>query len=136
MCEAILYRDPAADFRVYFKQSGAKLPVLTKPSAVSWLSWGRRKGQVGDLPMGGWARLEDILSGQWDEFFPVPVKIPVQGFVETDFEGRSSWFTLVKGQCIQGLVAKYQRERRVYVVTIVPKRNDVPFPRWPRLITC
>lgn len=133
MCEAILYRDPSADLRIYFKQQGAKLPVLTKSKAVSWLSWGRRKGQMGELPMGGWARLDDILAGRWDEYFPVPVKIPAHGFVESDFQGRSSWFNIVPGQCIQGLVAKYQKERRLYVVTIIPKHQDAPYPRWPRI---
>ena len=45
------------------------------------------------------------------------------------------WFDLTKGQIIQGLVARFKQEQRVYVVTIEPEFEEAIHDRWPRIIT-
>jgi len=55
--------------------------------------------------------------------------------MEQDLEGRSQWYDLTKGQWIQGLVARYQHERRVYVVTVEPELADAIYSRWPRIMS-
>lgn len=134
MCQVVFYPEEQRVLKIDFNQSQAKLPVLLKAGGVMWLPWGRRQLQKGQLPLGGWARLESIVEGKWDTFFPKPVKIPVQGFAEVDFEGRAHYFKLVKGQAVQGLLARLDQELRVYIVTITPERSDAVFARWPKII--
>ena len=124
MCGGVYYTTRNQDIRIYFPNPKALLPVKTRSNDITTLAWGRRREQAGALPLGGWARLDSIYAGRWDRWFPVPVKIQVKSFMEKDLEGHSHWFDLTKGQWIQGLVARYRHERRVYVVTIERK--------WPK----
>ncbi len=135
MCGGVYYTYQGADIRVYFPNPKAALPVQTKDRHVELLPWGRRKEQAGQLPLGGWARLDSIYAGRWDKWFPVPVKIPVKSFMEKDLEGHSHWYDLTKGQWIQGLVARDAHERRLYVVTVEPEMADAVHDRWPRIMS-
>lgn len=98
------------------------------------LPWGRRQKQAGQLPLGGWARLDSIYAGRWDRWQPVPVKIIVKSFMEKDLEGQSHWFDLTKGLWMQGLIARIKHEQRIYVVTITPEMDEAVHDRWPRLL--
>jgi hypothetical protein len=135
MCGGVYYTTQNQDIRVYFPNPKALLPVKTRNNEVVTLAWGRRREQAGALPLGGWARLDSIYAGRWDRWFPVPVKIPVKSFMEKDLEGHSHWFDLTGGQWIQGLVARHQHERRVYVVTIEPEMAEAIHDRWPRIMS-
>lgn len=135
MCGGASYTHNGEHMRVYFPNPKAKLPVITKESDTKLILWGRRKGQSGKLPLGGWARLDSIHAGIWDRWFPKPVKIPVQSFMEKDHEGKSHWFDLVKGQWVQGLVAVEKQEQRLYVVTIEPELEHSIHDRWPRVMS-
>ncbi len=44
--------------------------------------------------------------------------------MEKDIEGGSHWYDLTPGKWVQGLVAHWDNERRVYVVTITPEMED------------
>ncbi|MEE4245927.1 MAG: hypothetical protein V2I33_10970 [Kangiellaceae bacterium] len=134
MCGGVYYHFGKEDIRVYFPNPKATLPVMLKSGDVELLPWGRRKEQNGSLPLGGWARLESIYAGRWDKWFPRPVKLPICQFMEKDISGQSHWFDVMEGQYIQGLVASYQQERRIYVVTVTPEFEDAVHDRWPRLI--
>ena len=134
MCGGVYYQHKGQDVRVYFPNPKATLPVITKHKETVLLPWGRRKDQAGKLPLGGWARLDAIYAGRWDRWFPTPVKLPIKQFMEKDIEGNSHWFDLTSGQCIQGLIARYNHEQRVYVVTIEPEVTDAVHDRWPRLL--
>ncbi len=85
--------------------------------------------------MGGWARLDSIYAGRWDRWFPTPVKLMVTQFMEKDIEGQSSWFDITPGKWIQGLIARSNNERRVYVVTITPELEYATHERWPRILS-
>ena len=135
MCGGVYYTTQNQDTRVYFPNPKALLPVKTRSNDIATLAWGRRREQAGALPLGGWARLDSIYAGRWDRWFPVPVKIQVKSFMEKDLEGHSHWFDLTKGQWIQGLVARYRYERRVYVVTIEPEMAEAVHDRWPRIMS-
>lgn len=135
MCGGVVYRYQGQDYKTYFPNPKAKLPVKKKSSSMELMAWGRRREQEGNLPMGGWARLESIRQGRWQKYFPIPVKIPVQSFMEKDVEGVSHWFDLTEGQWIQGLLASYELERRIYVVTVTPEMEDAVHDRWPRIIS-
>ncbi len=135
MCGGVYYSVNDGDIRFYFPNPKARLPVRMRSGGTQLLYWGRRLGQAGKLPLGGWARLDGIYEGRWDRWFPTPVKVPVKSFMEQDLEGRSHWYDLTKGQWIQGLVARYQHERRVYVVTVEPELADTMYSRWPRIMS-
>ena len=135
MCGGVYYTIQDQDTRVYFPNPKALLPVKTRTGSIKTLAWGRRREQAGTLPLGGWARLDSIYAGRWDRWFPVAVKIPVKSFMEKDLEGHSHWFDLTRGQWIQGLVARYQQERRIYVVTIEPELPEAIHARWPRIMS-
>lgn len=135
MCGGVYYTLNGEEFRVYFPNPKATLPVQRKAGGSVLLPWGRRKEQAGELPLGGWARLDSIYAGRWDRWFPRAVKLPVHAFMEKDHEGRSHWYDLTRGQVIQGLVARTGQEQRVYVVTIEPEMPDAVHDRWPRIVT-
>jgi len=136
MCGGVYYQYQGNVLRSYFPNPKAQLPVKKKDGSIVLLPWGRRKEQQGNLPMGGWARLDSIYSGRWDKYFPKPVKVPVLSFMEKDYEGRSHWYDLIEGKYMQGLVARDNNELRIYVVTIEPEMEDSQFhDRMPRIIT-
>lgn len=135
MCGGVLYENEGKPVRIFFPNPYAKLPVARRNGDAMLLPWGRRKAEPGQLPLGGWARLESIKKGVWDQWQPRPVKLLVQQFMEKDIHGMSHWFELTKSQWIQGLVARINQEERVYVVTIVPEMPDAIHDRWPRIIT-
>ena len=134
MCGGVFYVHEGEEYRYYFPNPSAVLPVKTKSNVVL-MPWGRRKEQVGKLPAGGWARLDSIYAGRWERFFPVSVKIPVSQFMEKDIEGVSNWFDITKGKWIQGLVAREGAEQRVYIVTVVPEMPEAIHDRWPRILS-
>lgn len=135
MCGGVLFSVNGEEQRVFFPNPSAVLPVLKKNGAVETLAWGRRKEQKGNMPLGGWARLESIRGGRWDRYFPRPVKLPVQSFMEKDHEGKSHWYPLKKGDWLQGLLATDGHIQRVYVVTIEPEMPDAIHNRWPRVMS-
>lgn len=135
MCGGIQYTYQGSVIRTYFPNPKAKLPLRTREGEIELMPWGRRKKQIGELPMGGWARLESINKGVWDRWFPKPVKIILDQFMEKDIEGSNHWYELTKGQWVQGLLARYNDEKRVYVVTVVPEMPDAVHDRWPRIMS-
>ena len=107
-----------------------------KDGNISLMPWGRRKEQEGNLPLGGWARLDSINAGKWKYVHPRPVKIIVDAFMEKDHNKDSHWFTLEEGQFIQGLVAHYNDEQRIDVVTVEPDPLTKQIhDRWPRIVS-
>lgn len=134
MCGGITYTYNNKTIKTYFPSPYAGLPIKLENGTFSLLPWGRRQEEAGNLPLGGWARLESIKSGIWDKYFPKPVKIFAQSFMEKDIEGNSHWFNIIRGQFIQGLVAAYDQERRAYVVTIKPQAPNNTYARWPRIL--
>ena len=135
MCGGVVYREGGEERRCYFPNPYAQLPVLTRHHNLTMVRWGRRRGEPGQLPLGGWARLESIHTGVWNRWQPRPVRLQLQGFMEKDIEGKSHWFTLTSGQWVQGLVARQGSEQRVYVVTITPEMAEAVHPRWPRIVS-
>jgi len=135
MCGGVYFEHSGSVLRHYFPNPKAVLPVQKKDGSIILLPWGRRQQQMGSLPMGGWARLESIYTGKWDKYFPRAVKLPVLSFMEKDFAGQSHWYDLNKGQYIQGLLAKYNHEQCIYIVTIEPELEDAQIHnRWPRVV--
>ncbi|HSG10546.1 MAG TPA: hypothetical protein VLB10_02230 [Gammaproteobacteria bacterium] len=134
MCSGVYYSCNGQDTRVYFPNPAACLPARTRNGCIQQLPWGRRSTQAGQLPLGGWARLDTIYAGRWDRWFPVPVKVPVKSFMEKDMEGHMRWYDLTRGQWIQGLVARHRHERRIYIVTLTPEMADAIHDRWPRIL--
>ena len=135
MCGGVYYLIDGQEVRTYFPNPKAQLPVHKKDGSVELLPWGRRKNQAGKLPMGGWARLESIYAGRWDKWFPRPVLLTVTQFMEKDIEGHTHWYDLTPGKWIQGLVAHWDNERRVYIVTVTPEQEDAVHDRWPKIIS-
>lgn len=135
MCGGVVYRYEDRDVSVYFPNPKALLPVKTQGNSIVLIPWGRRQGQHGHLPLGGWARLESIRAGLWDKYFPKPVKIPVAKFMEKDIVGQSQWFEVTQGHWIQGLLVKEDEITRVYVVTLSPTSPDAAHERWPRILS-
>lgn len=135
MCSSVEYKHNNQTIKTSFPDAKAHLPVRTRNGNIRLIPWGRRKHQIGELPIGGWARLDAINNGIWDPWFPRPVKIMVNQFMEKDIENDNHWYELTRGQCIQGLLARHNNESRVYVVIIAPEMPDAIHQRWPRIIT-
>ncbi len=135
MCGGILYEYEGQEIRSFFPVPGIRLPVVRHGGGTALVSWGRRRDENGNLPFGGWARLESIKAGHWDRWHPRPVRLSISAFMEKDIQGQSHWFPLTGGQWVQGLLARQKDEQRVYVVTITPQMPDAVHERWPRIIT-
>lgn len=135
MPESIIYSYQNKIHTVNFSHLAAKLPVKLTNGDIKFVSWGRRQAQSGELPLGGWARLQDIHQGKWDMYFPKPVRLPITKFMENDFEGHPHWYEVTAGQWIQGLCAREGNELRVYIVTITPELFTACHNRWPRIVT-
>lgn len=134
MCVSVKYHYEGHSIETEFSNPQAKLPVRTKSGGLILVPWGRRQGQRGNLPVGGWARTASINAGRWQTYGPRPVKVEIDIFMEEDYSHRKQWFQLVSGQCIQGLVAQHGDEQRVYIVTIVPEHECAVYERWPRIL--
>jgi len=74
MCGGVRYNS----IQVYFPNPQTQLSVIMKDGNISLLPLGRRKEQEGNLPLGGWARLDSINAGKWEYVQPTPVKIAVE----------------------------------------------------------
>ncbi|MET0028164.1 MAG: hypothetical protein ABW101_11055 [Candidatus Thiodiazotropha sp.] len=135
MCQGVYYLINNQEVRSEFSNPRACLPVRTKGGTVALLPWGRRRQQAGKLPLGGWARLDAIYGGHWDRWRPRPVKLDIRQFMESDIEEKHCWFDVTPGKWVQGLVAHWEQERRVYVVTITPEMDDALYERWPRILS-
>ena len=135
MCLEVIYDYDGLEVRTAFDNPRARLPVRQRKGGALLFTWGRRPRQRGALPSGGWARLESIRAGEWDQWFPRPVKLPLQRFAERDGLGEVRWFEVTRGRWIQGLLAREGEERRVYVVTLTPTRLDATCDRWPRIMS-
>lgn len=136
MCEGVRFRKNKEILTSLYRHEKALLPVMLKSGEQILLPWGRKHGQPGELPFGGWAKLDAIHGGHWDRFFPIPVKIPCLYYMLIDHEGREKWYQNVMKQKIQGLLAQGKNERRVYIVTVEPDVDMVDFhPHSPRFVT-
>lgn len=135
MCGGVRFSTSQGEQQVYFPNPHACLPVRLRDGANLLLPWGRRRQQAGQLPPGGWARLESIYAGKWAAYAPRPVQILVSAYMEKDAAGISHWFDLDSCQFVQGLVAHYQQEQRIYVVTqATPPEYVHIHERWPRIL--
>jgi hypothetical protein len=135
VCGGASYKADGQEIRTWFPNPKARLPVATKSGVPALVGWGRRESQSGQLPLGGWARLDSINAGKWKRFHPQPVKILVDAFMEKDDSGNSHWFTLPEKSFIQGLMAEKDEEHRLYVVTIdAPPEMEKIHKRWPRVM--
>lgn len=137
MPEAVIFHWQNKLHTIYFAHTKAMLPVKLKNGECKLIPWGRREAENSEMPLGGWARLVDLKNGQddrWNMYSPKPVQIPVQKFMEKNFEGKSCWYEVNKNQCIQGVITHEENEYRVYIVTIDPKDLANCHYRWPHVV--
>ena len=112
------------ELRVRFSAADARLPVCIRAGGARLLAWGRRQGDSGRFPSGCCAPLDGIRAGDWDYWFPLPVKLPINRVQARDQAGHGIWsHPLVRGKYIQGLVARDGTQQRVYVVTFTSKES-------------
>ncbi len=137
MPEAIIFNYDNKIHTMYFNHAKSMLPVKLKNGEIKLLPWGRREHDNSEMPLGGWARLPNIKNNknsQWQMYLPKAVQIPILKFMEKNFEGKSCWYEIAKGQCLQGLLASQDNEYRLYVVTIEPEDLTTGHYRWPHII--
>lgn len=81
------------------------------------------------------ARLGSIKAHKWDRYHPQLLSLAAQQYMEKDQERKSHWFEAGEDVAIQGLLAGYNDERRVYIVTIdTPAEYAYIHDRWPLLV--
>lgn len=132
MCHKIIFEHNKKDIEVEFFEDNAQLPFVSREGETKFGSWGRRKHQSGNLPLGGFALLDDIYSRQWKEFSPKSVKLPIKSFMVNNIETKNHWYHLSRNRWIQGLLATYDNEHRLYIVTLT--LDDEGFVFLPRVL--
>ncbi len=138
MPEAVIFHYHNKIYTVFFTQMKAMLPVKLKNGETKLVTWGRRESENSEMPLGGWARLTGVKNGRdnrWNLYLPKPVQLPIDKFMEKNYEGKACWYEVTKGKCIQGLLAQLENEYRLYIVTIDPEDLMNCHYRWPHIIT-
>ncbi|BBT15093.1 hypothetical protein WP8S17C03_11420 [Metapseudomonas otitidis] len=128
------YTDSGKVLRIYFPNPYARLPVRYAAGAeVRWIPWGRREGQGGVGPRGGWARDDSITAGKWARYRPIDCLVPVEAMMEKDADRVSHWFAGGGLETeLRALLVGDGEEQRVYVVTgSPPERYAWVKDRWP-----
>ena len=83
MCQKVIYHYKNTTCRVSYTDLNPKLPILMKNGKTILLPWGGQKYVVSQLPIDNWIPLNEVYAGKWDEYFPKPVKLPLDSFIET-----------------------------------------------------
>jgi hypothetical protein len=137
MPEAVIFNYQNKSYTIYFNNAKAMLPVKLKNGECKLVTWGRRENENSEMPLGGWARstnLKNSMNTHWNMYMPKPVQIPIEKFMERNFEGRACWYEITKGKYIQGLLAQHEGEYRIYIVTIDPEDLTTCHYKWPHII--
>lgn len=135
MCIAVEFDYETKNYTYYFDDLDATLPLLRKNGNIELFSWGRKKEQVGNLPLGSWVTEEAIGQDQWQKYNAKLVRIWVKKFAEKDIHGKTRWFELTKGQFILGLLARDKDEARVYTIALISQEKSNNYNRWPRILS-
>lgn len=135
MCRAARYTFDCKDWEVSFTSPKARLPIQLRSGELELMGWGRRKGERGKLPLGGWARFQHVQSRRWDEYRPISVRIPIAAFMEVDVAGNRQWFNVIAGQFVRGVLCRIETEQRLYVVVMESGPDEAYFEQWPRIVT-
>ncbi|MCB5186758.1 hypothetical protein LG200_01920 [Methylobacillus caricis] len=139
MCEGLRYLDLAhKEWKVYFSNPKAYIPVLRDMGVIEWVKWGRREEETSpelvDFIQGGWASNDSLEQGQWGKFEPELVNLAVQGYMEKDKDGNLHWFDVPEGNAIQAVIVKRHLEERLYIVTTdSPPECSWVHDRWPSM---
>lgn len=136
MCSGVKYRESSSkEWKVYFPNPKAALPVVKTDGSVEWIKWGRRREEQAPFVQGGWARSDSIELGKWERFSPVFVKLAAHSFMEKDAANVSHWIDVPQGSAIEALIVNNNEEQRVYVITEdTPEEYAWVHDRWPRLL--
>jgi hypothetical protein len=145
MCDAIEYLRDGESVLVYFDTAQPELPVRKRSGAIEFITWGARRdrylsddntpGYLLKFPIGGRATHESVLAGAWERFEPRPVRIVASRFVVADRRLGPMFFSLQRGEFIQGLLAQTGAQRRVYIVTVdAPAEHQARCSEWPRIV--
>ena len=131
MCSGIEY-----EWQMHlWKDPEARLPVRLKDGSLKWIRWGERHGVQSPFFQGPCARLESIKERKWDRFNPRSVKIVMDRYMERDLKNKPYWVKASEGAVLQGLLATWGDEQRIYVVTTeTPAEFQHVQPRWPRIL--
>lgn len=136
MCAGVQYIEHSGEeWKIYFPNPKAALPVANASGDIEWVKWGRRKEEQAPFVQGGWARADSIEAGKWAKYNPEHVVLAAQGFMEKDAEKVSHWIEIPQGQAIEAMVVENMLEKRLYIVTEnTPPEYAWVHDRWPRLI--
>lgn len=131
MCSGIEYEG-----QMYlWKDPEVQLPVRLRDGSLKWVRWGERHGVQSPFFQGPCARLESIKERKWDRFSPRSVKIVMDRYMERDLKNKPYWVKAPEGAVLQGLLATWGDEQRIYVVTTeTPAEFQHVQPRWPRIL--
>lgn len=140
MCGGVEAREADRIWRIYFPNPKAALPVLDENGQLEWITWGRRKGEPGNGPQGGWARADTIARGGWAKYRPILALALVQRFMEkegtADSKGKraSHWFDVPTRDALECLIHDDGGRRRAYIVTTTPPAEyQWIHDRWPQM---
>ena len=136
MCSGVKYTETSGkEWKVYFPNPKAALPVVKSDGTVEWVKWGRRKEEQAPFVQGGWARSDSIELGKWERYSPVFVKLAAHSFMEKDAAKVSHWIDIPQEQAIEALIVEFDEDKRIYVVTEdTPPEFTWVHDRWPRLV--
>jgi hypothetical protein len=137
MCSGVKYTESSGkEWKVYFPNPMAALPITKNDGAVEWIKWGRRREEQAPFVQGGWARGDSIELGKWERYNPVFVHLAVQSFMEKDEKKVSHWIDVPRGYAIEALIVDSNDEKRIYVVTeSTPLEFAWVHDRWPKLVS-
>ncbi len=143
MCGGMTYKYPNKDtkrleeWRVFFPQPHAQVPVIGEDGDVSLVQWGKRdvsEDPEFDVPVTGWARVDKLESSFWQQHKPATVLVPAIRFSEKGKLPKSVWFDMPDDTFLMGLKITKRNRSFVYIVTTQAEGSNVIHPRMPLVV--
>ena len=136
MCGGVKYVDPSGkDWKIYFPNPKAAIPIYLENETVEWVKWGRRKEEQAPFVQGGWARTDSLEAGKWERYKSQRVRLAAISFMEKDADKVSHWIDVPEGEAIEGLVIEKGDEKRLYIITEdTPPEYSWVNDRCPKLV--
>lgn len=150
MCVAIEYEAGGQRGVIEPCPPGGRLPLSSR-GVVHWMRWGALDTQDDEILLhrpgygprrfaeSSFAALDQIRAGKWWLWEPRPARIMASRFAMAHSAGGRQFFAVPSGSYIQGLVARIDHWRRLYVVTVGAPESFAKAllepHRWPRIVT-
>jgi hypothetical protein len=135
MCSGVEVSEEGKRWEIYAPSHIAALPVWIE-GRLEWITWGRREGEDGESPEGGWLTEDEATNttfrSQRGLVYALRFLVDNADTPKSDY-WRGEWHEVPEGYALDCVVLRSRGQRAAYIVTC--STSELPANgRWPRLI--